>query len=254
MSLRFKILSGFLILALMLAIAGIWSIYELNSIGTSVQDLLDENYRSIRAAEMMVEALERQDSGILLLLLGKWDEGRKIITSADELFQKNYRIAENNITVPGEGDLVNKIKQKYSTFRNSWGGPIVVTDKKGNLDWYFRNLHAEFLEVKSAVNELKELNEETLYRTASDLKNKASRAVMPGTVAVIAALIFSLMFTYFVNLYMVNPIKRMIRGIEDFTKRDKDFDVSVETNDEIFHLASAIRSLCSRVPPAEENR
>jgi hypothetical protein len=106
MSLRFKILSGFLILALMLAIAGIWSIYELNSIGTSVQELLDDNYRSIKAAEMMTEALERQDSGILLLLLGKWEEGRRILDSADNLFEKGYQIAENNLTIPGERDFV----------------------------------------------------------------------------------------------------------------------------------------------------
>jgi methyl-accepting chemotaxis protein len=254
MSLRFKIMSGFLILALMLAIAGIWSIYELNSIGTSVQDLLDENYRSIKAAEMMVEALERQDSGILLLLLGKWEEGQRIINSGDDLFQKNYRIAENNVTIPGEGDLIGKIKQKYMIYKNNWKKPIIGTDKQGNLDWYFRNPYAEFSNVKSAVNELKELNEATLYRTASDLKNRANRAVMPGTVAVISALIFSFLFTYFVNLYMVNPIRRMIRGIEDFLKRDKEFDVSVETNDEISHLSSAIRSLCSRVSPAEGDR
>ena len=106
MSLRFKILSGFLILALMLAIAGIWSIYELNSIGTSVQELLDDNYRSIKATEMMTEALERQDSGILLLLLGKWEEGRRILDSADNLFEKGYQIAENNLTIPGERDFV----------------------------------------------------------------------------------------------------------------------------------------------------
>jgi methyl-accepting chemotaxis protein len=77
---------------------------------------------------------------------------------------------------------------------------------------------------------------------------------MPGTVAVISALIFSLLFTYFVNLYMVNPIRRMIRGIEDFMKSDKDFDVSVETDDEISDLSSAIRSLCSKVSPAEGDR
>jgi hypothetical protein len=53
---------------------------------------------------------------------------------------------------------------------------------------------------------------------------------------------------------MVNPIRRMIRGIEDFIKRDKDFDVSVETNDEIYHLSAAIRSLCSRVSPAKANK
>ena len=72
MRLRLKILSGFLILAFMLSIAGIWSIYELQSIGTSVQQLLEDNYKSIDASKIMLEALEREDSGILLLLSGKW--------------------------------------------------------------------------------------------------------------------------------------------------------------------------------------
>ncbi len=254
MSLRFKILSGFLILALMLAIAGVWSIYELNSIGTSVQELLDDNYKSIKAAEMMTEALERQDSGILLLLSGKWEEGRNIINSADDLFEKGYQIAENNLTIPGERDFVARIRGQYIIYRNMWKKPIVGTDKEGNLDWYFRNLHAEFLNVKSTVNELKELNEETLYRTASDLKSRANRAVMPGIVAVISALVFSLIFSYFVNQYMVNPINKMAHGIEDFLERDKTFDVTVETKDEIFHLSSAIRSLCSKVSLAERDR
>ena len=59
MGLRLKILSGFLILVVMLIIAGIWSIYELRTVGSSVQKLLDENYRSINAAKRMILALER---------------------------------------------------------------------------------------------------------------------------------------------------------------------------------------------------
>jgi HAMP domain-containing protein len=254
MSLRLKILSGFLVLVLMLAIAGIWSIYQLTSIGTSVQNLLDDNYKSIKAAEMMVEALERQDSGILLLLLGKWEDGRKIVNSGDDLFQKGYGIAENNITVPGEEGIIRKIGQQYETYKNSWAKPIVGTDKGGELDWYFRTLHAEFLNAKSAVNELKQINEGTLYRTASGLKNKANRAVTPGIVAVISALVFTLIFTYFVNLYMVSPIKRMVHGIEEFLKGNREFTVTVETNDEISRLSEAIRSLCSRVPEGERNK
>ncbi len=104
------------------------------------------------------------------------------------------------------------------------------------------------------MNELKELNEETLYRTASDLKSRANKAVMPGIVAVISALVFSLIFNYFVNHYMVDPINRMAHGIEDFMEREKTFDVTIETRDEISHLSSAIRSLCSRVSLAERDR
>ena len=56
MGLRTKILSGFAILTAMLFIAGVWSFYELRSMGGSVQKVLDENYRSIHAAKMLNEA------------------------------------------------------------------------------------------------------------------------------------------------------------------------------------------------------
>ena len=43
MGLRGKILSGFVILALMLLIAGFWSIYGLMHVGSSVQKIIDDS-------------------------------------------------------------------------------------------------------------------------------------------------------------------------------------------------------------------
>ena len=76
MGLRTKMLSGFLILTMMLLVAGVWSVYELTTIGSSVQKLLNDNYKSINAGKMMIEALEREDSAVLLLFSGKWQQGR----------------------------------------------------------------------------------------------------------------------------------------------------------------------------------
>lgn len=254
MKLRAKILSGFLILALMLLIAGVWSIYQLNTIGTSVQQLLDDNYKSIKAADMMSQALEREDSAILLLMMGNWQEGRKILKSAHVSFLEGFEVAQNNLTIPGEEDDVDRIRAKYKSFSELWASPIVDTDKEGNLNWYFTTMHNAFLDLKSSVDELKTLNEEALYRTASGLKDRANRAVVPGTVAIVSALIFSLIFTYLVNQFMISPIIRITRGIEDFTEKRTFFDVKVETKDEIRELASAINSLCSKVLIAERNQ
>ena len=253
MKLRSKILSGFLILALMLLIAGVWSIYQLNTIGTSVQQLLDDNYKSIKAADVMSQALEREDSAILLLM-GNWQEGRNILQSAHLSFMEGFEIALNNLTIPGEKVYVDRIRAKYKAFNDLWTRPIVDTDKQGNLNWYFTTMHKAFLDLKSSVNELKALNEETLYRTASGLKNRANRAVVPGTVAIVSALIFSLIFTYLVNLFMVSPIIRITRSIEDFTKKRTFFDVKVETTDEIGDLTAAINTLCSKVLIAERDQ
>lgn len=252
MGLRAKILIGFLILSLMLLIAGVWSIRELSTIGTSVQKLLDDNYRSINAAKMMIEALEREDSATLLLLLGNWEEGRKIMNDADNVFQKELQIAENNITEPDEAVVVELIRSKYNVYKDLLKKPIVGTSKEGNLRWYFQGIHTAFLDVRSSVGELMALNDQAMYKTASDLKNRANRAITPGIVAIVAAVLFSLMFSYFVNYYMVSPILKISRGIEEFAKSGKPFDVRVETNDEIEELASAVYSLSSQVRTTEK--
>jgi HAMP domain-containing protein len=251
MGLRIKILSGFLILTAMLFIAGVWSIYELSSIGISVQRLLDDNYKSINAAKTMIEALEREDSAVLLLLSGKWEQGRSIMESADSFFQKGFEVAKNNITIPGEQEYVNDIESNYKTYKALWIKPVVGTKSEGNLSWYFQKVHRAFLDAKISVEKLMTLNDETMYRTASDLKNRAHRAIMPGIVAILSALIFTVIFNYLINYYMVSPIIKITEGIQKFIKGREPFDVKVETQDELYHLVSAIQELCARSRSSE---
>jgi HAMP domain-containing protein len=237
MKLRYKIVSGFLILALMLSIAGIWSIYELKSIGSSVQDLLEENYKSINAAKTMIEALEREDSGVLLLILGKWEEGRHIISSADSLFKIAHSIAANNITIPNEKNFIDVIRIRYNEYKGLWERPIVDTEKEGNLNWYFEDVH----------NDLMTLNDSTMFKTSSDLKNKANRAIMPGIVAILSALVFTLLFNFFVNYYFISPVVKITNGIRKFLAKRVPFRVEVETKDEIYDLAASIDQLCAQL-------
>lgn len=247
MKLKFKVLTGFLVLALMLSVAGVWSIVELQSISAGVQDILDDNYKSIVSAKMMLEALEREDSGLLLLMLGKWEEGRVIITAGDSLFDAGFQIAAHNLTIPDEADHVATIDKAYRTYKDIWERPIVDTEREGNLNWYFESVHRAFLAVKSAVNDLMTLNDEAMFATSSALRNQANRAIMPGIVAILAALAFSAMFSYFVNLYMVRPIVRITEGIKRSVRGRTKFDVQVDTTDELADLAESIRTLAGRV-------
>ena len=246
MGVRAKILSGFLILAVMLFLAGAWSIYELSKIGTSVQKLLDDNYKSIDAAQLMTEALEREDSAILLLLSGNWKEGREIIKSADLSFRKAFQTAKNNVTIPGEKACLDEIEKTYRIFKRLWDKPIVETKREGNLTWYFQEVNPSFLNVKLAVEKLMALNDQVMYQTASNLKNRAHRAVMPGVVAILSALIFTLLFNYFVNYYLVSPIIKITKEIQKCLKTNEPFEVKIETKDELNLLASALQELVAQ--------
>jgi len=247
MKIRTKIMMGFLILALMLIIAGAYSIYELTTLSASVQHLLDDNYKSIHAAKQMIESLEREDSGILLLLLGKWKEGRNTINDADKNFMKALDIAKNNLTITGEKDIIDAISSNYLTYRKHWDQPIVDTEYEGNLKWYFEQIHRDFIAVKTTVQNLMAINDQTMYKTASMLKNRAHRAVMPGIIAIAAALVFTLIFNFFVNLYIVNPILTIISSAKNFLQTGKPIKLKIHTNDEINDLANSVINLTTMV-------
>jgi len=241
-----KILSGFLILTMMLVIAGVWSIYELRFVGRSAQAMLDENYKSIDAGKKMMEALEREDSGVLLLLSGKWEKGRAIIESADKSFQAGLEIVRNNVTIPGEREYIQTLDQQYAQYKTLWMKPIVGTRYQGNLTWYFEKTHKAFIDLKDTLEKLVMLNHQTMYSAASDLKNRAYRSTMPGIVAILSALVFSLIFNYFVNYYMVGPVIRITKGINRVMETGEPLDVRVETRDELAELVSSIRQLVAR--------
>lgn len=243
MSLRFKILSGFLILSIMLFAAGLLSIYELTKISHSVQALLDENYKSINAAKTMIEALEREDSGVLLLLSGEWEKGRSTIESANDDFQKAFQIAKNNITIAGEAGNIEAISESYKRYKALWNQPVAGTAKQGDIGWYFKEVHPAFLESKSEVNRLMTLNDQAMYNTASALKNRASRAIMPGIIAIISALVFTAIFNFFIHIYFISPIKKLANGIRAYMKTGDRSGMRTDSRDEIGDLASAIQEL-----------
>jgi HAMP domain-containing protein len=246
MGVRAKILSGFLILTIMLLVAGVWSIYELRNIGQSVHELLDQNYKSIRAAKTMIESLEREDSGVLLLLSGKWEEGQEIIESADKLFHHGFNIASHNVTIVGEREAVQGIAAAYGKYKGLWKDPIVGTPREGNLNWYFEEVHHAFLEVKARVNALMEMNDREMYKTASALQGRAHRAVMPGIVAIVSALAFTLIFNYFIHYYVAGPIVETTKAIQGFLDNGRPIVVKIETRDELAELVSSVRMLADR--------
>ena len=244
MRLRLKILSGFFILVLMLTIAGIWSITELSNLGSSVRQLLDENYKSINASKIMLEAVERQDSGILLLLLGKTDEGRKIILSGDSLFALGFEIASSNVTIENEQALIDNIKEKYENYSSYIKNPIIIDDQANRINWYFDIPHKYFNDIKKEINDLMSLNDRTMFNTATALQNKASRAVMPGIVSILAAILFSLIFTYLVNYYFIGPIIKITNSVREFVDRNVPYIVKIESHDEINELSRSVETLC----------
>ncbi|MCX5900626.1 MAG: hypothetical protein NTX06_07825 [Proteobacteria bacterium] len=115
-NLRRKLSIGFGGLLVLLVGFGSQSISLLSDLGQSIDIILRENYRSVIACQNMKEAIERMDSGALFCLLG-YEEGRGLIKDNELKFEKALDFELSNITVPGEREKAQRIRDLYGQYR-----------------------------------------------------------------------------------------------------------------------------------------
>ena len=112
-SIRFKFLAVFMLIFVVLGANSIWAIWNFNSLSGSIENIMQANYKSIVAAQNMTIALERQDSAELAQMFSNSETKNQDFKKNEIEFLKWLSRAEDNITEPGEGEILNKINKLY---------------------------------------------------------------------------------------------------------------------------------------------
>ena len=243
MKLKHKIIGGFSLLSVLMIASGLFSIYELTFVNNKVQEILENNYKSLVYAGNMLEFIEKENSAVLLLMHNDWKNATKILQKSDVNFSTNYQFALKNITESKEDSILKKINKNYKKFKSSWQQPISGTSKSNNLDWYYVQIFNRNSEIKGDIEALINLNQKSMYSEAKYIRERKRRAILPGIIAIISAIAFSLLFTFFINRYTIRPLKKIIKKINLFSNNENSFDVGIKTNDELKELEKSIQNL-----------
>ena len=127
MTLKKKILIGYGVAFALMGLVVAWAITNLFSLGKASDAILSENYRSVLAAENMVDALERQDSGMLIMFLGDIEKGIIQFRENEAIFFQWLARAKDNITIKGEANSSNQSRRTTRhTAANPPRSPICV--------------------------------------------------------------------------------------------------------------------------------
>jgi hypothetical protein len=116
MSLRTKLLCGYVVFIAALVVLGGWSAWRLHDMGGVSRHIIADNYASVVAAQDMKESLERQDSAALFILLGQLQRALEQAHEHSQRFDAAFEKAANNITEPGEAELLEAIRQDRQTY------------------------------------------------------------------------------------------------------------------------------------------
>lgn len=252
MTLKHKIWAGYGVAFALMGMMVAWAVMNLISLGKASDAILRENYRSILAAENMVNALERQDSGVLLMFMG---EGKKGVTQYREneaMFIEWLGRAKDNITIKGEAALLMTIETGYARYRQWFSA---MTDLPGaadplpaaSLGAYWEQSFPLFEQVREACIDLRRLNEKTMYAASLDAEAIAGRAIWSTAMTAVMALIISILFSLLITARIVQPIRRVMAAAGRISSGDYAVEVPVESGDELGLLAGEFNRMAAQL-------
>ncbi len=117
MTLRAKILLAQTPLAGALVLIALLSAFTNAALGRNAASILQDNYRSVLAAERMKEALERIDSAAMFIVAGERDRGLAQAEQNFPRFERELAVQQSNITERGEPEATAVLRRAWADYR-----------------------------------------------------------------------------------------------------------------------------------------
>jgi len=189
MSLRTKLLLGYLGFIVALGVLGAWSARTLQQMSAVSGRIIAENYDSVVAAQNMKESLERQDSAALFELLGQHARAAGQLAEHRARFDAAFDTAAANITEVGERDVVEAIRRGRDDYYRRYDAFLVATGERTAA--YFRDLEPRFNAVRADCDQLLHINQEAM-RHKADAASQIARRWFLITLALLCFLLWTL--------------------------------------------------------------
>jgi NtrC-family two-component system sensor histidine kinase KinB len=248
-TLRKKIFIGYGMALVLMIVVLVWAFVNLLGLGHASDAILRENYKSILAAESMIDAIERQDSATLLVMLGYEDEGLKQYSENESHFLQWLGRAKDNITVKGEDKIINAIDTGYSSYLVNFSELRLFhqTDPQKAAAFYHEAVLPSFKSVRDECVRLREINQETMFKASDRARSVAGRAILSTVIIGIAAVGIGLGFSLLLSHLLTRPLRQVMEATHKISEGNYDVEISTNSSDELGLLASEFNTMAKKL-------
>lgn len=246
LGLRHKISLGFGALLVISLVIGTQSIVQLSRLGVSIDVILRENYRSVLACQEMKEALERTDSGVLFVLLGRARDGEGLVRANLAAFEKSLQVELGNVTLPAEAEMATGLKDFFGQYRTALQDVLDPARPAGvRTQAYFERLLPLFGRIKDTANSILQLNQQNMSEANDRARRNAAAARRRMYLLLAAGMGLAVLFIVFTRRWVLRPIHRLIRSAEEIRRGNLDLVVAADSRDEIGRLSEAFNDMAA---------
>src|SRR4030095_2108023 len=252
MTLRAKLILGYLVFIIALVMLGAWSAWRLREMGGVSRRILSNNYDSVVAAQEMKESLERQDSAAVFALLGAREKANAQLREHRSRFNANFEKAANNITEIGETEAIEAIRRDRDRYYQMFDEFITKVNASNSTDQverdeYFARLEPQFNKLRAECEHLLQLNQLAML-AKSGAAGSVAQLWFYRTLLLAAALVIAgLILAFTLAKRIVEPLRQLTDTTARIAGGDLNARVPVSSRDEVGLLAVEYNRMAERI-------
>ena len=248
LSMRMKLILSLSAIAVVLLLSSIISILEYRSMRNYVSALIADDINSIHVSQRLTDVVDQYNLSILTVIgddsvsnLPDFDQAR-FLASCDSL---KATMTEKKL-VP----LADSVLYSYSAYMltSLELEKVILSDFIDSRTWYFERLQPVFGRLREDIDDLSTAIYNDLEKNSATFERGFYRSVIPGTVAVAVGILLVLLLLFFILIYYVNPLRKMLDGLDNYRSYNRRYNYSFDGDDELSELNAGITEL------TEENR
>ncbi len=246
----------YLCLVLLISVVGITSFINLLHLSRSIDGLMTDNYKSIGAVSNMLEAVERQDSAVLIYISVDKQRGIDLFSENSNIFMKWLSVEINNVTEPGEQEIVNKINESYLNYVKFFSHIQDITNTSGEHDaisFYNQSMLPDFQNLKQTLKELSNINEEAMFNG----KEMATQSSRNSTIIILALTLATIVGGFILSVFFTNrflsPVYSLTSAMKELRAGNINKQADVYGDDEISELTREFNEMTTKLRQFEQS-
>lgn len=253
-TIKSKIFVGVAFLFAVILVLSFIGIVFINRLAQASRGTIVDNYTTVDYTMNMLRSLADLHAQHLQIIANRTGTGFDSLAEASyqrhlEVFEKNLQLEANNLTEPGEVDLVHELQSNYRAYLNTF--EKLHTGNAPTHNSGQEALEPLYLNVRATIEAIYRLNRDAILNKNSRAQQTAARVTSYMFVVAVASILATFSFVFTFPARIVKPITALTEKIKAISERHYDQQLEVNSRDEIGALAGAFNVMATRLKEYE---
>lgn len=219
--LREKVLLGSVLIGIILSLSGGIAFFEFGRMSNYISSLINNNLRSVSAINSLTDLSEQYNNKLFIGIGNDIDAVMPDMTPQKEIMD-DLETMEKYLDID-EKQYLDSLRYAYTAYIHvvSEVDEVWLGSFQERRSWYINKVQVVFNKFKNYLAILSSESQKSLANNYDYLEDSYYRSIMPVVVAVCAGLLLIILFNYYLNIYILNPIVKMEKNLKlykDFNK------------------------------------